>query len=84
MQLRIDRQGGVECLYGELIDLSTLGRMQIQRASHVEPDETGRWYADLAPVAGPRLGPFAKRSHALEAETNWLHQHLFAQQSLAR
>jgi hypothetical protein len=81
MLLRIDRQGGVECLYGEQIDLSTLGRMQIQRASHVEPDETGRWYADLAPVAGPRLGPFAKRSQALEAEANWLHQHLFALQS---
>jgi hypothetical protein len=76
MQLLIDGQGQVQCLYGELIDLATLGMLSIRRASHVEPDDDGSWWADLAPVEGPRLGPFAKRSQALLAETAWLEQHL--------
>ena len=29
----------------------------------------------LAPWGGPRLGPFPKRSQALEAERQWLEQH---------
>ena len=72
MQLIIDPNGSVRCVYTETIDLTTLGRLTITRGSHVEPDETGRWFANLAPVAGPRLGPFLKRSHALNAEADWL------------
>ena len=72
MLLRIDPQGEITCLYGEAIDLSALGVLSIQRASHVEPDKHGQWWADLAPVSGPRLGPFARRSEALQAEQVWL------------
>jgi hypothetical protein len=72
MQLRIDARGEVCCLYGELIDLSTVGTLSIRRASHVEPDSNGSWWADLAPVGGPRLGPHARRSEALEAESAWI------------
>jgi hypothetical protein len=72
MILHIDRSGRVECLYGEAIDLAALGAVAIRRASHVEPDPQGRWWADLAPVAGARLGPFARRSEALQAEQDWL------------
>ena len=54
------------------IDLAALGAPRITRASHVEPDESGRWLADLAPVGGPVLGPFERRSEALEAEVAWL------------
>jgi hypothetical protein len=78
MQLVIDRRGSVRCLYDETIDLSALGLAIIRRASHVEPDAAGRWWADLAPVVGPRLGPFGKRSHALDAERNWLELHWLA------
>jgi hypothetical protein len=74
MQLLIDPQGQVVCLYGEAIDLAALGRLTIARASHVEPDADGLWWADLAPVQGPRLGPFARRSLALQAEEQWLEQ----------
>jgi hypothetical protein len=75
MQMVIDATGRVRCLYGEAIDLAALGELTIRRASHVEPDGEGRWWADLSPVQGPRLGPFALRSHALEAERRWLEAH---------
>jgi hypothetical protein len=78
MQLIIGPGGQVRCLYDEAIDLAVLGPLKIVRASHVEPDEDGRWWADLAPVNGPKLGPFGQRSHALEAERVWLQDHLDA------
>ena len=72
MQLIIDDVGTIRCLYGEEIDLSSLGGMTIVRGSHVEPDENGLWFADMSPVQGPVLGPFARRSQALEVEARWL------------
>jgi hypothetical protein len=74
MRLRIDPQGRVLAVYGEAIDLAALGPLSIRRASHVEPDPAGRWWADLGPVGGPRLGPFARRSQALAAERAWLEE----------
>src|SRR6516165_9519012 len=56
----------------ESIDLTVFGPLKIARASRVEPDEDGRWWADLGPVRGPKLGPFARRSEALDAEKTWL------------
>jgi hypothetical protein len=75
VQLVVDPRGQVRCLYGELIPLASLGALSVRRASHVEP-EGAAWYADLAPVSGPRLGPFAFRSQALQAEAAWLERHL--------
>jgi hypothetical protein len=75
MRLIIDRRGDVRCVYSEVIDLAELGSVKISRGSHVEPDCYGFWIADLAPVKGPRLGPFLTRSDALEAETEWLDIH---------
>ena len=72
MRLVITPSGAVRCLYGEAIDLTALGRPAITRASRVEPDGRGDWYADLAPMNGPRLGPFLRRSAALAAEEAWL------------
>lgn len=72
MMLVVDPQGHIRCLYAEAIDLAALGSLSIQRASHVEPDEHGQWWADLAPLRGPRLGPYTKRSAALDAERQWL------------
>ena len=72
MQLLVQPNGGVRCIYGEAINLSALGRVQITRGSHVEPNEDGRWIADLAPCCGPRLGPYERRSDALAAEHRWL------------
>ena len=75
MRLVIEPGGRVRCLYGEAGDLASLGVLAIRRASHVEPDGQGAWWADLSPVGGPKLGPFAKRSLALEAEQSWLERH---------
>lgn len=44
----------------------------IQRASHVEPTDDGRWTADLSPVGGPVLGPYTRRAMALDEEVAWL------------
>ena len=75
MNLIVDVNGNAHAIYSEAIDLSVLGTLAIRRASHVEPDEGGRWWADLAPIGGPRLGPFDRRSVALTAEVHWLDDH---------
>ncbi len=76
MEILIRPCGEVVAVYSEYLDLNALGRPSIRRASHVEPDDAGRWWADLAPVAGPKLGPFQRRSQALAAEDRWLSLHL--------
>jgi hypothetical protein len=72
MQLVVESSGTIRCLYDETISLASLGQLSIHRGSHVEPDELGWWLADLSPVYGPVLGPFADRSEALAAERDWL------------
>lgn len=78
MDLVITPVGDLRCLYSESLDLTSLGSIHIQRGSHVEPDLSGLWFADLSPVSGPRLGPFHRRSDALCAEAKWLQNHWLA------
>jgi hypothetical protein len=75
MDLVVAPDGTVRAVYDEAIDLTLLGRVLIRRASHVEPTPKGRWQADLTPVGGPVLGPFDRRSEALEAEHVWLEEY---------
>ena len=75
MVLVVSPRGVVVCLYAEALDLAALGGVTITRASHVEPDAWGQWWADLAPAGGPVLGPFGRRSEALAAECVWLEKH---------
>lgn len=72
MELVVDAAGEVRCIYDEGIDLREIGTLKITRASHVEPDSDGNWWADMGPVGGPVLGPFKSRSEALVAEREWL------------
>ena len=72
MELVVDAGGGVRCIYDETLDLREIGKLQITRASHVEPDRDGFWWADMGPVDGPVLGPFTSRTEALQAERGWL------------
>jgi hypothetical protein len=75
MELMIATSGTVRCIYTESLNLASLGSLQIERGSHVEPTDDGSWTADMSPVNGPLLGPFAMRSAALEAERTWLLDH---------
>jgi hypothetical protein len=72
MDLVISPGGTIRAIYSEEISLDSLGPVVISRASHVEPNDSGQWLADLTPVAGPVLGPFRRRSEALAAEIAWL------------
>ncbi len=75
MDLIVQSDGHISCVYSEGLELATLGSLAIRRASYVEPDTHGMWSADLAPVGGPKLGPFNRRSLALTAERSWLAEH---------
>ena len=76
MELFINTRGLVRAIYGEALSVQSLGTVRIQRASHVEPDDSGNWWADLEPSGGPILGPFPLRSAALAAEHDWLTRHV--------
>jgi hypothetical protein len=64
--------GVTRCIADEALNLRKLGKLQITRASHVEPDRDGYWWADMGPSGGPMLGPYVSRSEALGAEREWL------------
>lgn len=72
MELYISADGTCRSVYDDSVDLRLLGSAEIRRASHVEPTPDGQWTADMRPLAGPILGPFATRSQALMAEVAWL------------
>jgi len=83
IELVIEPGGTAICVYTDDLDLARLGEVRVRRASHCEPDEHGQWWADLAPVDGPKIGPFNKRSEALDAEVAWLREHWLCCPSLA-
>jgi hypothetical protein len=72
MELVVGVDGVARCIYDEALDLREIGKLQITRASHVEPDADGYWWADMGPSGGPVLGPYGSRSEALAAERGWL------------
>lgn len=74
MSIFVRPDGTIERIASDSVDLSRAGKRTIARASHVEPTGPADrpWEADLSPVGGPKLGPFAKRGEALKAEVEWL------------
>lgn len=76
MKIFVRPNGSAQCLYGEHINLRSLGALDIKRASHVEPDpeNLGKWYVDLSPVGGPTTHGYDTRAEALAAEEAWLNQ----------
>ena len=73
MELVVSPAGTITAIYDEILDLDAIGRPQIVRASHVEPDADGLWFAAI--VDGPTLGPFERRSAAIAAEVQWITEH---------
>ena len=74
MQIVIKPTGVFISIYDDALDYGEFGKPQIRRASHVEPTTDGQWIADMSPINGPILGPFDKRSEALDAEIECLNQ----------
>lgn len=78
MKLIIGKDGRkIKCIYSDVAKpiLEALGKLNIKRVSHVEPDENGKWWADMSPLrSGIRLGPFNLRQEALDAEIKWLEE----------
>ena len=72
MELVVAADGVARCIYDDALDLREIGRLSITRASHVEPDPRGDWWADMGASGGPVLGPFRNRTEALGAERGWL------------
>lgn len=69
--------------YDELKPLLGIGDVDVKRASHVDPEKTAdglKWFADLAPVNGPKLGPFETRADAITGEIDWLTEHFLNKQ----
>ena len=78
IRLRVSGGGWIKAVHHDALAWQRLGSVLIQLGSHVEPTANGEWTADLSPVGGPVLGPFAKRGAALAAEVRWLEQHWLA------
>ena len=72
MQIAIAADGTTRFIHNDVLDAKELGAANIQRASHVEPNDDLTLNADLTPVNGPVLGPFPTRAAALAAEVAWL------------
>ena len=76
-QINIDPQGTIRVIYDDMwLPLLQQGQSSIARVSSVEPDVSGGWSADLAPVNGPKLGPYLLRQTALDAEIDYLNSHV--------
>lgn len=81
--LAIRPDGAARAIYDDRLApvFAALGRPVVTRAGRVEPvTEDGfaiGWQADLSPVGGPVLGPFASRRDALEAEREWLTREVY-------
>ena len=72
MILSIDTKGHVRGIYTDDFPWHELGKTLVLRASNVEPDQLGLWWADLSLSSGPKIGPFARRADAIAAEIAWL------------
>jgi hypothetical protein len=69
----VDANGRLEFVWDDrLAPLRALGEITIRRASHVEPTDDGWWTADMTPLGGQIIGPFALHAAAIDAEREWI------------
>lgn len=81
---KIKTNGDLSFIYDDkLSGLIGQGEAEISRASHVEP-LGNQWVADMGPVGGGQLGPYALRKEALDQEVQWLSQNLFGLQDATK
>jgi len=70
--VRFNANGEIIFIYEDGHPCLDLGHGKTKRASHVEPNERGYWFVDLAPVKGPLLLGYQGRTSALKSEVKWL------------
>lgn len=84
-QVVVSADGRIRFIWDDqLAGLLELGAAEVRRASHVDPAHCScgqttsvlGWTADLWPVGGPVLGPFALHAEALAAERQWIKQNV--------
>ena len=61
LELFVGVDGSARCIYDEALDLREIGKLQITRASHVEPDRDGFWWADMGPVRRGGAGAVCRK-----------------------
>lgn len=77
MKIVVTRQGVVRAVYRDNSPLKRLvGITTIERASDVEPDAQGKWWAYIRGT-NVKLGPFELRMDAVKAEIEYLEQRGF-------
>jgi hypothetical protein len=75
--IEVTAEGQMRFVWNDsLAGLRDEGSLKIERASHVEPNCSGMWMADMHPVGGPELGPFPTRQEALTAELAYIRENL--------
>lgn len=80
LKLVIKDGGVITAIYDDaLVPLfDQANKVDVRRASHVEPEPGLRvgWVADMSPVGGPKLRYFKTRKDALDAEVQYINQHV--------
>ena len=84
MILKIKKNGVVQTLWNDSLDLHDLGDVTVERASSVEPEgttESGQviWAVRLAKAVtgfpvGHRIATSTNRQEAIQAEVEWLNK----------
>lgn len=80
----IVKNGVITSIYDDALVplMNEAERVSTERASHVEPhqcewsDGRSYWQADLSPVDGPMLTGFTTKQEALDAEVQYINQHI--------
>ena len=70
--------GTLEFIYHDLLRplIDQAHTITINRVSSVEPNDQGKWVADLSAVGGPCSPEFDLREDALQWEVNWIQEQL--------
>lgn len=81
MRIKINTDGTINLLYTEDICVEELGKVDsIKRLFHVEPNQDNQWTATVNMDTSKcvTLGPFNKRSKALDAEVAWIEENILS------
>lgn len=70
------KNGEIQYIYNEDLNINDIGKVNIKRVSKVEPDKDGKWYVDLSLIGGEKINGFNKRSNAIKYEIDWIEKNI--------